>query len=104
MHHRKLEDMKHFGGYWVSLNKFCLSSMREEVLVSESDFKAMTGKAESWISRIVHVSPSESEIDVIAGIGDPRNEGLNVMEYSVYRIDLARRQITHRLRLPAVFI
>jgi len=104
MHYRKPEGMKHFGGYWVSLNKFCLTSLKEEVLVSESDFIAMTGKTESWISRIVHVSPSDSEIDVIAGIGDPRNEGLNVMEYSVYRIDLIRRQITHRLPMPAVFI
>ena len=104
MHHRKHEGMKHFGGYWVSLNKFCLTSQKEEVLVIESDFIAMTGKTESWISRIMHVSPAESEIDVIAGIGDPRNEDLNVMEYAVYRIDLIRRQITHRFPMPAMFI
>lgn len=103
MHHRKPQGMKCFGGYWVSLNRFCLMAQKEEVLINESDFAAMTGKEGSWISRIVHVSPSDSEIDVVAGIGHIR-DGRRVMEYAIYRIDLAHRQITRRFPMPAVFI
>ncbi len=101
MHWRKPDGHKSFGGYWASLNSFSLNSRQEQILVTEKDLDAMTGTKGSWISRILHVNPDESKIDVVAGINS--KDGMN-MQYAVHRIDLKRREIVQRFSMPGVFI
>ena len=104
MHWKKPEGHKSFGGHWVSLNSFCLKTKTEKVLVSPINLEEMTGTKYPWISKIVHISPMESEIDVIAGIQRPEIEGRSEMEYAVYRLDLNQRKIVHRFSMSGVFI
>ena len=101
MHWRKPDGHKSFGGYWVSLNGFSLYSRQQQILVTEKDLDAITGTEGSWLSRILHVTPDESEIDVVAGINS--KDGMN-MQYAVHRIDLKRREIVQRFSMPGVFI
>jgi hypothetical protein len=104
MEWRKIGPEPHqVGGYWVSLNRFNLDSGREEVLLTQEDFVALSGGEGSWISKILHVSPDENEIDIVAGINNPPDNHAR-MDYGVHRIHLAPKSLASRLPLPAVFI
>lgn len=107
MEWRKIGPEPHeVGGYWVSLNRFNFEFGREETLLTQNDFIALTGSEDSWICKIAHISPDENEIDVIAGISDPigDSESETKMKYAVHRIRLAEKNISCRFPLPAVFI
>ena len=94
------------GGYWVSLNRFNFESGKEEILLTEKEFAAVCGSEGSWIFKIVHITPEENEIDVIAatGKGPGSSEHREITPYAVHRLHLVKKQITHRFPLPSVFI
>lgn len=104
MHLKKPKGHEHFGGYWSSLNYFCLRTQTDKVVISPADLENMLGSKNPWISQIVHISPDESEIDVIAGSELQETEQISEMEYAVYRIALKTGKITRRFSLPGVFI
>jgi len=101
---RKPEGHKGYGGYWISLNKFSLDTQLETTLVDKDSLGEMTGASGSWISRILSISPDDSEIDVVAAIREPTKNGWAEMKYGVYRIAFESKRIALRLKMPAVFI
>jgi hypothetical protein len=104
MHWRNVGAPSRFGGYWVSLNRFNVDSQKEDILVDQQTLDQMTNTERSWISGIVHISPDEKEIDVLAGVSVPAGDSEERMNYGVYRINLERKSVATRMLLPAVFV